>query len=656
MGTGMRPLHGILALRWLAGWTLVSLLGWTVSRGFLALMSPDRWMLGDFPMLLFIGFRVDIISLGFMLSVPVLLWPLLGFTRCAAAWWRISRFWVGVIFLVALTLEFITPSYMAEYEARPNHLAVEYLRDWDSILPMLWSGFRLPLILGVGALVFGVFSLVAWLRRPTPAARGSLVLLMLWPILLVTNVYMIRNSVDHRPANPAMFARWNDQLLNQIALNSSYSFGYAVYAQRHERSAGDVYGHLSEEVFRNALRQDPRFATAPESQPTLHRLQPTEVRSQPLNLIVVVEESLGADFSARLGGRGLTPELDRWAERGIWFEQLYATGTRSARGLEAIVAGFPPTPAPAVLKREGAQEGVATLASVLNALEYRSRFIYGGAAHFDNMRGFFLGNGFDTVIERRDYPTPRHAGSWGVSDEDLFDRALEETDAASERGERYFHLVFSSSHHEPFDIPAGRLSPDVDAPRTQAGAVRYADYALGRFLDSASQRPWYADTLILIVADHDVRVYGDEVIPLRRFQVPGLIVGADVSARSVQSLASQIDLAPTLLSLMGIEADVPFPGRDLTASLPEFGASYGPTPRALMQFNDRFAWLTESELRVLFPGGRAERWLVDDTGLSLADGLTEDERESLLAQALLGDWLYRRKAYGVDALHVTSEQ
>jgi phosphoglycerol transferase MdoB-like AlkP superfamily enzyme len=635
-----------IALRWLVTSALALVAMWTISRIVLVTLASTRWSTAELPTLLATGLRVDLIGVGVLLSVPVLLWPLLVHPRSAGLWWRSSRAWLGIIAITALVLELISPAYMIEYEARPNHLAVEYLRDWDSVLPMLWTGFRVPLLLGSGVLVAGAFALGRWLRRPVPSAIGGMALLLVWPLLLTGTVYLIRSSVDHRPANPAMFARWNDQLLNQLALNSSYSFGYAVYAQRHERSAQDVYGDIGDRALRAALQEDPRFITAPADEPTRHRILPTAPRTKPLNLIVVVEESLGADFSGRLGGQGLTPQLDRWGDRGIWFDQLYATGTRSARGLEAIVAGFPPSPAPAVLKREGAQEGFATLASVLDAYQYQSRFIYGGGAHFDNMRGFFLGNGFDAVIERRDYPAPVHVGSWGVSDEDLFDRALAETDTASARGERYFHLVFSSSHHEPFDIPAGRLPPELDAPGTQVGAVRYADYALGRFLDAAAQRPWIDDTVILVVADHDVRVYGDDIIPLRRFQIPGLITGAGIAARRVQSLASQIDLAPTLLSLMGIEAEVPFPGRDLTASLPEFGVSNGPQPRALMQFDDRFAWLTAGELRVLLPQGRAERWQVSGRQLLPSTPMNDTERDALRVQAVLGDWLYRNRAYG----------
>jgi phosphoglycerol transferase MdoB-like AlkP superfamily enzyme len=646
----MIPFLGSPAQRLLtvsAGSALIAL---TASRLLLLAWFADRWAPDQLGALLVLGLRADLMIVGVLLSVPVLLWPLLAWWRCTAAWWYLSRAWIGALMLAIVLLEVSTPSFLLQYEARPNHLAVEYLREWDSILPMLWTSFRAPLLACGITLLGAAVALPRWLSRRPAGPRVPAWSLLLWPLLLAADVLMIRGTLDHRPANPALFARWPDQMLNQLALNSAYGFGYAVYAQRHERSAEDVYGALDDADLQGWLREDGRFAAGAAERPIWHHQLAQRPRAQPLNLVVVVEEGLGADFSARLGGRGLTPELDRWSSRGIWFEQIYATGTRSARGLEAIVAGFPPSPAPAVLKREKAQEGFATLASVLAGTGYHSRFIYGGGAHFDNMRGFFLGNGFDAVIERRDFVRPRHTGSWGVSDEDLFARALAETDAAAAHGESFFHLLFSSSHHEPFDFPAGRRPADAGAPGSADGAVRYADFALGGFLDAAAARPWFADTLVLVVADHDVHVYGDAVVPLRRFQIPGLIVGADVEPLAVRSLASQIDLAPTLLSLAGLDAGVPFPGRDLLAALPEFGVADGPDPRALMQFDDRFAWLTPGELQVLLPGGDSERWRVGDGGeLERLGPLGEARRRRLHAQAMLGDWLYEHRAYNAGA-------
>jgi phosphoglycerol transferase MdoB-like AlkP superfamily enzyme len=605
------------------------------ARGLLLALTTPRWTTAELPELLLTGLRVDGVSLGLLLSAPVLLWPLALAPCTAALWWRGARLWLGTLLLATGVLEALTPAYLAQYEARPHHLAVEYLRDWDSLLPMLWSGFRGPLLGGGVLLIAGLALALAWVARPIPrpVADRPWRLLALWPLLVLGCVLLARGSLDHRPANPAYFARWDDALLNHLALNSAYSFGHAAYARRHDGSAAGLYAAF--DAWRSLDAEPPPTAPDGGAGPA--------AANRPLNLLIVVEESLGAEFSGRLGGLGWTPNLDRWAQHGLWFEALYATGTRSARGLEAIVAGFPPSPAPAILKRPGSENGIDTLASLLGQAGHVSRFIYGGGAHFDNMRGFFLGNGFAQVIENRDYPAPRHRGSWGVSDEDLFDRILAESQAAHERGERFFHLAFSSSHHEPFDIPAGRLPPEHDHPGTQEAAVRYADFALGRFLDAAAQTDWWPHTLVLVVADHDVRVYGEEVIPLRRFQIPGLLLGPDIPARPVTSLASQIDLAPTLLGRLGLPGAERFVGRDLFATLPELGGSGVPAPRALMQFDQRFGWLSAGELKVLHPGGRAERWRLDPKGrLHPAEPLTEAETLALKREALRGDHRFRR--------------
>lgn len=641
--TPFRPLRTLL-------WAAAVLLGfWALTRGALLIQHADRLVAGELPALMWTSLRVDLVSLGWTLSLPVLMLPLAALgVRGAVAWTRLSRVWWAILGVTLLILELATPSFLAEYQARPNHLALDYLRDLPEVMPMLWNGFRLPLLLGTATLLIGAVLGGRWALRarvPTAAPGIRWRLLLIWPLLAVATAFLIRGSLDHRPANPALFTRWSDGLINELVLNSGYRFGYAVYALKHERSADAVYGGRGEAAVRDFLAMDPRFADAPATAPTRHRLIATMPRATPLNLIIVVLESQGADFSARLNGQGFTPQLDRWAGRGWWFERLYATGTRSARGLEAIVAGFPPSPAPAILKREGAQSGFATLASVLAARGYDSQFIYGGGSHFDNMRGFFLGNGFDAVIDRDDYVNPRHTGSWGVSDEDLFDRALAETATLHARRQPFFKLVFTSSNHTPFDFPADRLPPDAARPGTLEGAVRYADFALGQFLDTAAHQPWFDTTLIMVVADHDVRVYGEDVIPLRRFQIPGLLIGGGITPRTVHSLASQIDLAPTLLSVMGIDAEVPFPGRDLTRSLPEFGNANGPAPRAILQFEDRHGWLEDASLDVIRPGGTTERWQVDAHQRLSPTPLSDLAHRRIQGSARLGDWLYRQGAY-----------
>jgi phosphoglycerol transferase MdoB-like AlkP superfamily enzyme len=318
------------------------------------------------------------------------------------------------------------------------------------------------------------------------------------------------------------------------------------------------------------------------------------------------------------------------------------------RGIEAIVAGFPPTPALSVVKLNKSQRDFATLASVLRRAGYRNEFVYGGESHFDNMRGFFLGNGFHNVVDRDDIVAPKFVGSWGASDEDLFDKAHERLRALHGVRQPFFLLVFSSSNHTPFEFPDGRIELYEQPKQTVNNAVKYADHALGEFLKLARASECWADTLIMVVADHDTRVYGDELVPVSKFHIPGVILGADTQPRRIDSTVSQIDLAPTLLSLMGVDSEHPFPGRDLTRTLPEFGNQPPlPAPRAMMQFDQNFAWLQGNQVTVLLPDGDVRNFTYDRRAKSLEPARTADPEmaRNALANVLMPAWLYRDQLY-----------
>jgi phosphoglycerol transferase MdoB-like AlkP superfamily enzyme len=328
--------------------------------------------------------------------------------------------------------------------------------------------------------------------------------------------------------------------------------------------------------------------------PTLHRQEPAIARDKPLNLVIVLQESLGATFVESLGGLPVTPELEKLKGEGWWFEQLYATGTRSVRGIEAVVAGYAPTPARSVVKLSLAQHNFYTLAAGLGRQGYHTEFVYGGEAHFDNMRAFFTGNGFQNIVDRKQMK-PHFVGSWGASDEDLFDKALERLTMLHAANKPFFSLIFTSSNHEPFEFPDGKIALRDPTKQTVNNAVKYADFALGKFIAQAKRQDYWKDTVFLIVADHDNRVYGNSLVPIKKFHIPGLILGADIAPKRIATMASQIDLAPTLLSLIGVASEHPMIGRDL--------ARDSATPgRALIQFNDYFAYLEGRDATILRPG------------------------------------------------------
>jgi len=595
------------------------------------------------------GVRADLIMAGMAVAPLVLLLPILGHRFSWAVWRRVTVLWALIVVFTFLLMELSTPTFIAEYDTRPNRLFIEYLNYPKEVLSMLWEGY-LPTVAIAILLCISLTILFAWLMRPwaRETSTGNYrKAILVWPIVALAVFMSVRSTTGHRPANPAMFALTSDALVNSLIINSTWSVAFAIYNLKHEEDASDSYGQMEISEVLDEVRSTPWLSDTEFSSrqfPTLHRQIPMQNRKRPLNLVIVLEESLGATFVESLGGTPVTPRLEALKDSGWWFENLYATGTRSVRGIEAVVSGFLPSPARSVVKLSLSQTGFFTLAELLKQKGYNTGFIYGGEAHFDNMRSFFSGNGFDGILDQQDYTNPAFTGSWGVSDEDLFAKTHEDLQKLHTSGEPFFRLVFSSSNHTPFEYPDNRIEQYDEEKNTVNNAVKYADHALGDFINTARGSAYWEDTLFLIVADHDARVWGDELVPIKNFQIPGLILGADMEGRRIETITSQIDLAPTLLSLMGIASEHPMVGRDLV----RFPDAPG---RAIMQFNDYYAWMdNDFNVTVLRPDQEPLAGLYSRQAGStqyLPDAPEETATRKALAHALLPLKLYQEQAYGL---------
>jgi len=595
------------------------------------------------------GLRADIIQLSLLSLMPILLLPIFAVAKWRSGWQWLTYFWVTFSIVLLVFLEISTPGFIAEYDVRPNRIFVEYLKYPHEVASMLWGGFKIHIFAALSFVALTHYAMYAvmrpWLRKPdkhlqysSPPKNWSVSkTLITWPLVFLLVAFGIRSTLGHRPANPAMFAITADSMVNTLVLNSAYSVTYATYNLIKETKSSEIYGKMPREaIFKHtgAIEADI---------PTLTTLQPSHLREKPLNLVIILQESLGATFVESLGGVPVTPNLEKLKEQGIWFEQLYATGTRSVRGIEAVTTGFQPTPADSTVKLSKSQKNFFTLASLLEKQGYTTEFIYGGESHFDNMRSFFTGNGFQHIVEQKDYKNPVFVGSWGASDEDLLNKTHEQLLAHHQTGKPFFTLAFSSSNHAPFEFPDGRIDLYEQPKATDNNAVKYADYAIGEFFKKAQQSPYWQDTVFLIVADHDIRVRGDTLVPIERFHIPG----ADVQPIRYTGIASQVDLPVTMLSLMGISVQHPMTGRDLSRMPPN---SHG---RAMMQYNDNYGWMEESEagkqVVVLRSGKAPAHALYDAKTKHLIESPVPENALALeqraLANVLLPDLLYNEQRY-----------
>ena len=593
-------------LKPLLRFTIILISIFITSRIALLFWQHSRLNDGDIWPIISGAIRIDLSSIGYLATIGVFILILHVVARPKTELFqRIFTLYGSCVVTVVVIVEASTPAFINQYDVRPNRLYIEYLDYPQEVFSMLVHGHLFAmlstLLLASLTSVYSYRLLCrAFTQPPSLKKASNLPILM---AALIICLFAARGTLNHRPLNPALVYFSQDSLVNSLVLNSTYSVAFALKNMGNEKSASNLYGTMPrQQIIDTVKKASYRKQFVAGNIPTLAHNKPF-VSGVKKNLVIILEESLGARFVGELGGLDITPELDKLYQQGWGFDNLYATGTRSVRGIEAITTGFTPSPSRSVVKLSKSQHNFFSLADVLSQEGYKTQFIYGGESHFDNMKSFFLGNGFNDIVDINHIDNPQFISSWGVSDEDLFNQADKELTKLSNSTEPFFSLVFTSSNHDPFDIPQGKVSlPKGHNPENYKRdlAIKYADYALGKFINKAKTRSYWENTVFLVVADHDVRVFGSEPVPLKSFHIPAVILNSDMKSKRDPRLVSQIDLPVTLMSLLGIDQATPMLGFDLTKSYP--------VERAMMQYYDNFAYLENDRAVILMPNQQTSYW------------------------------------------------
>ncbi len=263
---------------------------------------------------------------------------------------------------------------------------------------------------------------------------------------------------------------------------------------------------------------------------------------------------------------------------------------------EAVVTGFLPSPSESVVKLNNSQKDFYTIASLLKAKGYDTSFIYGGMANFDNMGAFFNGNGFSTIIDEPQYDPKTSAfhGTWGWSDEDVMVKANAYFKTLKDKP--FVSLVFSSSNHEPFEFPDGRIQLYEKPKNTVHNANEICRLCYWKVFCISQKRGLLQNTIFLVIADHNTRTYGKHLVPIHKFHIPALLIGSNIAKNAkYEKLCSQIDIQPTTLSKIGMNVITPMPGRNL------FRLPASTKGRAIMQFHDVNAFRVEDQVVIMQP-------------------------------------------------------
>ena len=508
-----------------------------------------------------------IYDLSFLLyaAVPMLLY----LTCCPRRLWQWrwhQRMLLGAAALSLFVMLFTAAAewlFWDEFGVRFNFIAVDYLVYSREVVDNILESYPIYPLLALLVVLAVVLTfalrkpLIAALEAPRLPARGAVLCLAGLAVLVGLNVGLVGQEAP-RGMGGNVYQR-------ELASNGPYQF-FAAF-RNNELDYAQFYATLPGKDVAELLRREvaePNARFLGSDPLDVRRAIDNPGEPKRLNVVLVTIESLSAKYLGSFGDeRGLTPNLDALRPQSLVFSNFYATGTRTDRGLEAITLSVPPTPGRSIVKRIGREAGYASLGQQLKAQGYDCVFMYGGRGYFDNMNAFFSGNGYRIVdqssVDERDIS---FKNAWGMADEDLYRQALKAADADHAAGKPFFLQLMTTSNHRPYTYPDGRI--DIPSGLGREGAVKYTDHAIGQFLAQAREKPWFADTLFVFVADHTAGSAGKDDLPVANYHIPLFIYSpGHVTPGEFSDVASQIDVAPTLLGLLGMDYVSTFFGRNV---------------------------------------------------------------------------------------------
>jgi len=512
-----------------------------------------------------------------------------------------------------------------EFGKRFNFIAVDYLVYTHEVLHNIQESYNLPLILGsiFAISLVVIFFLRGWIfvknDKTTFIQRAKISI----PFLLVSIINF--NLFDKQPLSKISDNIYN----NELAKNGIYSLFSAF--RHNELDFYEYYKTLPDKVVFSNLKKLESFDANSTKEFT---------SSNPLkkkNIFFIMVESLSAEYMGVYGSKnGWTPNLDKLAKNSLFFNNLYATGTRTVRGMEAVTLSIPPTPGRSIVKRPK-NNTLDSIGNILKQYSYDSKFIYAGHGYFDNMNDFFGKNGFK-IVDRLSFDKSEitFANVWGVCDEDLLNKAIKEADTSYKNGKKFFNYIMTTSNHRPYTYPDGKI--DIPSHTGRSGGVKYTDYAIANFLKKASKKPWFNDTIFVIIADHNGGSAGKSSLPLHRYKIPLIIYAPSfIKPQVVSKLSSQIDTMPTIFSLLGFNYKAKFYGNDiLNANFKE---------RAFIGNYQKLGYVKNNAVYYLTPDKKAHKQVVKRLTLTSVkyakEAISKEETKEIVTYYQSASYLYK---------------
>ncbi len=574
--------------------------------------------------IIFLAWQSSEVSISIISLLKTLFYGLFFDIGVLSFVWLISNFYIAIVpvkwigsfadkaivylFFTLTVLIFVFTffaeiTFWDEFKCRFNFVAVDYLIYTFEVINNINESY--PLVFLVPSMLFITFGILFWFKkRSSFEATFSTKTPFKIRLIIFLITFLVAGFYSSFVKNAD--AEWSDNRYNnEISKAGIYSF----FAELRNSK-------LDFETFYTTINKEQAFklvraklsnenAKFYSNMFSIRRVitDSSSVEQKP-NVVFVLMESMSANFMHEFGNnKEITPFMDKLAQESLLFSNLYATGTRTVRGMEAVTLSIPPTPGSSIVKRPN-NANLFTIASVFKQKSYQCNFFYGGDGYFDNMNAFFGGNGFDIYDRGRgsilsdkinakrynitdDEVTFENA--WGACDEDMYNKLIQVADKYHAQNKPFLNFIMTTSNHKPYSYPDKKVA--ILSGTGRNGAVQYADYALQQLFEKAKDKPWFKNTIFVIIADHCASSAGKDEIDVANYHIPAMIFGSNIKPQKVNKLCSQIDIFPTLFEILHWNYKSNFYGQNVLESNFE--------PRAFLGTYLKLAYMKNDEIMIL---------------------------------------------------------
>lgn len=563
------------------------------------------------------GLPMDISFAAYILAIPTLL---IMFTGQRWDWYRktLSIYSAVIVFLIT-TLTVVDLELFRAWGFRIDATSLHYLETPAEAMASMGAApvWQLFLVLvGLIFLVNRVFQTI--IRRIIGAFQRSSHLYTVPVFLIIAGslIIPIRGGFQLAPMNESAVFFSDKSFANYAAVNVPWNYMRSVLNESYSNENPFKYSEDSE--------ANQTVADLYKSNGVTEQVIDTVGKK---NVLVIIWESFTAKAVGSLDGlKNITPQFDQIAQEGLLFTNIYASGNRSDKGMVAILSGYPAQPTTSIIKIPKKTASLPSLPTIFKNNGWTTSFYYGGETEFANMKSYFLQQGFDRIIDKNEFDSKDMNSKWGAHDHVVFSRLMQDLDRAKQP---FFSTMFTLSSHEPFEVPVKTVISGNDPEHLFLNALHYTDESLGAFLREAKTKPWWKNTLVVIIADHGHPLPETRTDKPSEFHIPMLWLGGALTAAParVDTLASQTDLAATILNQMHLPSGTFAWSNDIFKK--------GRHDFAYFAFNNGLGWMR--------PGGFLVR---DNIGGNITEknGALAQQEEDLgkaYLQSSFGDYLKR---------------